>query len=79
MVHGKCIEELVPRLFAAILRCLANNRKVQAALNGRKWIADIHGALTVGVIADSLTLWDALQTVVLHQGLEDKTYFQVGH
>lgn len=67
----------MPCQFAAIPRRLANSRKVQEALNGRKWIADIHGALAVGVIADPLTLWDALQPVVLQQGLGDKHIFRL--
>jgi hypothetical protein len=31
----------------------------------------------VGVIADPLTLWDALQPVVLQQGLGDKHIFRL--
>jgi hypothetical protein len=35
------------------------------ALMERRWIFDIQGALTVGVIVDFLRLWDILLSVVL--------------
>jgi hypothetical protein len=41
------------------------------ALPNHKWISDIRGALTVGVIADYLHLRNALNGVELKPGIED--------
>ena len=41
-----------------------------------RWIADIRGALTVGVLADYFTLWDTLSTIQLHPEREDKHIFR---
>jgi hypothetical protein len=65
-----------PRLFATILRRVVSCSKVQDAPLGRKWISDIQGALSVGVIA-RCTLRDALQSVELRQDLEDKHVFRL--
>jgi hypothetical protein len=55
-VHEKDIEDLAPRLFAAVPKKFRNNRTVFEALTDRKWLTDIKGALTVGVFADLLDL-----------------------
>jgi hypothetical protein len=39
---------------------------------------DIKGDITVGVLADFLTLWDALLDFELHPEQEDKHFFQIG-
>jgi hypothetical protein len=75
-LHRKCIQDLAPRLFVVVPRRIVNNRKVQQALVDRSWIHDIQGALTVGVIADFLTLREALRVVELQQLMEDKHIFR---
>jgi hypothetical protein len=75
-VHGKKIEDLAPQLFAAVPNKFRNNRTVLEALTNRKWLTDIKGTLTVGVFADLLDLWDALQTIQLHPDMEDKYIFR---
>jgi hypothetical protein len=64
-IHGKKIEDLAPRQLAAVPNRIRNSRTVLEALTDRKWLNDIKGALTVGVFADLLDLWDALQTIQL--------------
>jgi hypothetical protein len=59
-LHGICIKDLAPRLVEAVQRRIANDRNLQEALVDKRWISDIRGVLTVGVIAEFLTLWDAL-------------------
>jgi hypothetical protein len=44
---------------------------VQEGLTDNKWISDIRGVLTVGVIAEYLHLWNTLSKVELHLGVED--------
>jgi hypothetical protein len=75
-LHRKCIQDLAPRLFVVVPRRIVNNRKVQQALVDRSWIHDIQGALTVGVIADFLTLREALRVVELQPLMEDKHIFR---
>jgi hypothetical protein len=42
-----------------------NNRTVNEALTNRKWIADIKGALSVGVLINYLQLWEMLSAIEL--------------
>jgi hypothetical protein len=41
------------------------------ALFGHKWISDIRGALTVGVLVEYLHLWNILYETELHPEKED--------
>jgi hypothetical protein len=43
----------------------------------RRWIADIKGALTVGVIVDYLHLWNILANFVLQSNTEDRHIFRL--
>lgn len=45
-------------------------------LSDRKWLTDIKGALTVGVLSDFLEVWDALLTINLQPGREDMHIFR---
>ena len=55
-LHGEILADLVPRLFGAIPKRLVNTRTVQDAISSRKWISDIKGALSDGVLIDYLHL-----------------------
>jgi hypothetical protein len=61
-LHGQCIAELAPQLFAAIPKRRIKRHTVQEALTHRAWIADIQGARTVGVLVDFL-LWTSFQSL----------------
>jgi hypothetical protein len=78
-LHGKRIEDLAPRLLAAVPKRTASSRTVHDALMSMRWIEDIKGAVTVGVLADYLTLWDILSTVELHPEREDKHIFRIAN
>ena len=43
----------------------------------RSWIADIKGALMVGVLADYLKLWECLSEIELQPNIEDRHIFSV--
>jgi hypothetical protein len=64
-LHGHQVEDLALRLIAAIPKRRANKCTVLEALMDHKWISDIRGALTVGVLMDYLHLWNALADVEL--------------
>ena len=51
-IHEQKIADLVPRLFDIIPKKITNRRTVQEALTDRRWIADITGSLSVGVLLD---------------------------
>jgi hypothetical protein len=68
---------LAPRLFAIIPKRIANRRTVLEALSNRKWISDIKGALSVGVLVDYLNLWELLSEIVLQPEVEDKHIFSI--
>jgi hypothetical protein len=52
-LEGKCIAELAPHLITSIGKTI-NKRTVAEALNNRRWISDIKGALTVQVLQEYL-------------------------
>jgi hypothetical protein len=76
-LHGKRIADLFPRLFSAIPKWLVNCRTVQEAIVSTKWISDIKGALSVGVLTDYLQLWDLIFGVELQPEVEDKHIFSI--
>jgi hypothetical protein len=62
-LEGKCIAELAPHLITTIGK--RNKRTVAEALNNRRWISDIKGALTVQVLQEYLMIWDQVEGVIL--------------
>ena len=70
-LHGQCIADLAPRLFAAIPKRRVKRRTVRDALTNRAWISDIQGAHTVGVIVDYLHLWNLLMDFQLQLEVEN--------
>jgi hypothetical protein len=76
-LHGQRVEDLAPRLLAAIPKRRVNRCTVVEALANHKWISDIRGALTVGVIADYLHLWNALNGVELQPRIEDSHFWRL--
>lgn len=55
---------------------ILNTRSVQEALTDRRWLTDIRGAVSVGVLVDFLDLWDILSSINLLQNQEDKHIFR---
>jgi hypothetical protein len=71
-LHGRCIAELAPQLFAAIPKRRTKQRTVKEALINHAWIADIKGARTIGIIVEFLHLWDIIADTELQPQREDK-------
>jgi hypothetical protein len=74
-LHGLCVKDLAPRLFEVVPKHIAISKNVQEALMDKRWISDTRDSLSVGVIAEFLTLWDALSSVVLQLEKEDNHSF----
>lgn len=72
---GKSFEHSYPHLFAAVAT-RAKGRTVFDALNNRRWISDLKGALTVNVLLEYLQLWDLLENVELQPEVEDTHIWQ---
>jgi hypothetical protein len=76
-LHGQRVADLAPRLLAAVLKRRINNRTVSEALTAAKWVSDIQGALTVGVITEFLHLWDLILKFELRQGVNDIHFWRL--
>jgi hypothetical protein len=76
-INGQKIADLVPRLFDVIPKRITNRRTVQEALTDRRWISDITGSLSVGVLVDYLHLWNLISDFELLPDTEDKHTFSI--
>jgi hypothetical protein len=76
-LQGKRIQDLGPNLLAVVPNHIKKSRTVQEAWTNNKWISDIKGALTVGVLADFLDLSESLITVNLLLERDDKHIFSI--
>jgi hypothetical protein len=76
-LNGKRIADLFPRLIGAIPKRLINCRTVQEAIVSTKWISDIRGALSVGVLTDYIQLWDLISGIELQLEFEDRHIFSI--
>jgi hypothetical protein len=73
-LEGKCIADLAPHLITTIGKRTVNKRTIVEALNNRRWISDIKGALTVQVLQEYVMIWDQVEGVILQPENPD-TYF----
>jgi hypothetical protein len=71
-IHGRTIAEWAPALFRAIPTKIVKRRSVSQALNNRKWVDDIKGALTVQVISDYLLICNLVDRPVLQPDILDQ-------
>jgi hypothetical protein len=76
-LQGKSISTVAPRLYSIKPKKITKSRTVHEALLNSRWIYDIRGGLTVGVLAYYLKLWDCLSGIELHPLIEDKHIFSV--
>jgi hypothetical protein len=61
-LYGKRIKDLTPSLYNIIPKRIINSRTIYEAITDRKWISDIKGPLTVGVLTNYLQLWVGMAT-----------------
>jgi hypothetical protein len=76
-LYGIKIADLTPKFLATIPKRIVNNRTMNEALTNRKWIADIKGALLVGVLINYLQLWEMLSAIELQPRVEDRHIFSI--
>lgn len=71
-LDGEAITDIAPCLIRAVGPRIAKMRTVHEALQDRRWVRDISGALTVQVILDYLFIWEKLRPVSLDPNTPDK-------
>ncbi|WVZ74309.1 hypothetical protein U9M48_022508 [Paspalum notatum var. saurae] len=71
-IQGKTLAELAPNLFGAIPKKAVQRRTVSQALDNRRWVNDIKGALTVQVLSEYLLVWDLVDGVELQPDAPDQ-------
>lgn len=71
-LHGKTVAELASNPFALIFKRARKQHTVAQALENRRWVADIHGGLSVQVLYEYLTIWTLVDEVVLLQDVQDQ-------
>jgi hypothetical protein len=75
-LHGQRIADFAPRLLAAVPKNRINKCTIQEALCANKWVSDIRGAITVGVMVEYLQLWEVLLNVELQLGHQDTHFWR---
>jgi len=65
----KTIPEYAPNLIQIIPKRVVKQRTVAQALQNRRWVSDIKGALTVQVLVEYLQIWDLVDDFNLHQDI----------
>jgi hypothetical protein len=78
-LHGQRVADIATRLIAAIPKRRISKCTIQETLSEHKWISNIQGALTVGVIVDYLQLWNILCDVGAAAGSERFSSLEVHH
>ncbi|WVZ80019.1 hypothetical protein U9M48_027537 [Paspalum notatum var. saurae] len=71
-VQGKTLADLAPNLFSTIPKKAVQQRTVSQALDNRKWVTDIRGALTVQVLSEYLMVWDLVDGLELQPDIPDQ-------
>lgn len=76
-INARSVSDIAPRLLLTVPKRIVSKRTVREALTNRRWVSDIKGALTWGVLVDYLHLWNAISDVVLQPNSEDKHIFSI--
>jgi hypothetical protein len=69
-MSGQSLEHTLAHLFG-IVTARGRGRTVADAIDNRRWVLDLKGALTVDVILEYLQLWDLLNDFQLQPDVED--------
>jgi hypothetical protein len=71
-LDGNTMAEVAPNLFRTVSKRTAKRRTVAQALQNRRWVRDINGALTVQVWVEYLQVWDLVEGTVLQHAVPDQ-------
>jgi hypothetical protein len=71
-LHGHCIQELAPAVFASIPRKVTKSRLVKDALTNLSWVQDVQGALSYAFWVQFLDLAEILEGTLLQPNVQDR-------
>ena len=63
-INGSTVVELAPNLIQLIPKRDRGQRTVSQALNNRRWISNIQGALTMQVLVEYLRIWGLVDGII---------------
>ena len=66
------IAEVAPNQFKTVSKRTTKRRIIAQALQNRRWVDDIKGALTVQVLVEYLQFWDLVDGKALQQDVPDQ-------
>jgi hypothetical protein len=70
-IQGQAVKDIAPSLLDFVIRRSIQSTTVAAGLQGRAWVRQITGGITVPVTCEYLKLWDQVMQVQLSDG-EDR-------
>jgi hypothetical protein len=78
-INGSTVAELAPNLIQFIPKRARGQRTVSQALNNRRWISYIQGALTVQVLVEYLRIWGLVDEIILQPSLPDQHIWKLSN
>ncbi|XP_066383764.1 polygalacturonase-like [Miscanthus floridulus] len=70
-IHGCCVDQIAPTVFASVPQEKARIRSVALGLADHAWVSNITGAQTIHVFLQYLDLWERVRSVQLMPGVPD--------
>ncbi|TKV96071.1 hypothetical protein SEVIR_9G405601v4 [Setaria viridis] len=61
-IDGRSVRMLAPNLLSVIPKRALKTRTVAQGMDGRRWIRDIQGGLSIPVLMECIQLWDTLSS-----------------
>lgn len=71
-LQGRSISDLAHNMSPLAPQCVLKLRTVCQALDHRRWVSNIKGALSVSALVEYPQLWELLELVILQHGVSDQ-------
>ena len=71
-IDGHTMAEIAPNLVKTVTKRTAKRRMVAQAIQNRRWVGDIKGALTIEVLIEYLHIWDIVDDLLLQSDVQDR-------
>lgn len=76
-LDGRCIKDLAQSVADLVPIRLANKRLVKDALPNFRWMADLHGNLSVTVIGELMDLCEVMEDMEIQPGITDRHIWKI--
>ena len=70
-LDGHTMANIAPNLVKTVTKQTAKRRTVAQAIQNRRWVGDIKGALTIEVLIEYLHIWDTVDNLLLRSDVQD--------